>query len=202
MKEQRKQIITVGILVIILMSAGISFFLIRDAMAKIPDDIWFITQDGKEYRFGDSEKKIKLVEFMYTTCPEICPTTTQKMNLLKKDLEKEGVFGDKVQFLSITFDLYKDTPDELKTYMKNFDIKNDGNWIFLTGDNERSQESIDNLKRTTKPFNFYYKDPGDGYYMHTTLVFLLDENNRFIKKFPMGTDFNKEEVFKEIMSEI
>ena len=39
-------------------------------------------------------------------------------------------------------------------------------------------------------------------YVHSTFVFLLDENNKYIKKFPMGEDFNKKEVFDNIMDEI
>lgn len=197
-----KQIFTVALLVVLLTSAGISFFLIRDATATIPDDIWFITHEGKEYNFDDSEKKIKVLEFMYISCPEVCPTTTQKMVLLKKDLEKEGVFGEKVQFISITLNLYDDTPDQLKSYMKAFEIKNDGNWIFLTGDKDRIYESSDNLQEITKRFSFFYKDPGDGYYVHSSYVYIIDEDNQFVKKFPMGADFDKDDAFKKIMKEL
>jgi protein SCO1 len=199
---KKRPILTVALLVVLLTSAGISFFLIRDATAKIPDDIWFITHEGKEYHFADSEKKIKVLEFMYMNCPEVCPTTTQKMVLLKNDLEKEGVFGEKVQFISITLNLYDDTPEQLRAYMKNFQIKNDGNWIFLTGDKERIYESSDNLKEITKKFSFFYNDPGDGYYVHSSFVYIIDEDNQFVKKFPMGADFDKDDAFKKIMKEL
>ncbi|MDF2902882.1 MAG: lipoprotein, partial [Bacillus sp. (in: firmicutes)] len=49
---------------------------------------------------------------------------------------------------------------------------------------------------------FQFKDPGNGFYIHTSLTFLIDENNQFIKKFPMGEDFNKKDVFNKIMDEI
>jgi protein SCO1/2 len=198
----KKAYVIVIALILLGSLSGILFFIIRDANAKIPDDVSLVTQNGDPYIFKNADKKIKLIEFMYINCPDICPTTTQKMNLLRKDLEKEGVFGEKVQFITITIDPYRDTPEALRTYMKNFEIKNDGNWIFLTGDRNNIKEDLQDIKAAAEPFKFQFRDPGDGYYVHTSLTFLVDENNKFIKKFPMGEDFDKEEVFEKIMDEI
>lgn len=190
------------ILIIIGTVAGISYFILRDATAKIPDDISLITMNEEEYTFGKSDKKLKLVEFMYTHCPDICPTTTQKMNLLKKDLQKAGVFGKDIQFITITFDPYRDKPEALKRYMKMFEIENDGNWIMLTADPKNYEKDRQEIKKIADTFQFQYRDPGNGLYVHTSFTYLLDENNKFIKKFPMGEDFNKDEVFEKIMKEI
>lgn len=189
-------------LIILGITSGILFFVLRDANATIPDNVSLVTQNGDPYLFKEADKKLKLVEFMYINCPDICPTTTQKMNLLKKQLENEGVFGDKIQFITITIDPYNDTPEALTNYMKNFDIENDGNWIFLTGDPDNIKQDLQEIKSAAEPFKFQFRDPGDGYYVHTSLTFLVDENNKFIQKFPMGEDFNNKEVFKEIMKEI
>ncbi|MGS2779107.1 SCO family protein [Robertmurraya sp. GLU-23] len=191
-----------SIIVIVGITAGISFFLIRDANATIPDDIVLTTMNNESFDFSKTEKKIKLVEFMYTHCPDICPTTTLKMNQLKKDLEEEGVFGDKIQFLTVSIDSYRDTPEVMKSHMSHFEIKDDGNWLFLTGDPSNIKEDQKDIERLANTFQFQYRDPGDGFYVHSTFVFLVDENNKFIKKFPMGDDFNREDVFNKIMKEI
>lgn len=158
--------------------------------------------NNESFDFSKTEKKIKLVEFMYTHCPDICPTTTLKMNQLKKDLEEEGVFGDKIQFLTVSIDSYRDTPEVMKSHMSHFEIKDDGNWIFLTSDPNNIKEDQKDIERLANTFQFQYRDPGDGFYVHSTFVFLVDENNRFIKKFPMGEDFKREDVFNKIMKEI
>lgn len=134
-----------AIIVILGIAAGISFFIIRDMTSKIPEHITLLTDDEKVYDFAESDEKLKLVEFIYTHCPDICPTTTQRMNLLKSDLTNEGVFGDKVQFITVTIDPYRDTADVLKKYRSTFDIENDENWIFLTAD-------PDTLKRIRQKF--------------------------------------------------
>lgn len=190
------------IIIIIGISIGISYFLIRDASATIPDDITLVTMHDEPYNFGEADKKLKLVEFIYTHCPDICPTTTQRMNLLKKDLVEEGVYGDKIQFLTITIDPYRDTPEVLRKYMDSFEIEDDGNWILLTGDSDNIKEAHEEIRKVADTFQFQYRDPGNGFYIHSSFTFLIDENNEFIKKYPMGEEFNKDEVFNKIMKEI
>lgn len=198
----KKVIIICFTLVFLGIITGISFFLIRDANAQIPEETILIDQNGEEYRFSDDHKKVKLIEFIYTFCPDICPTTTQKMNLLKKDLQDKGVYGKEVEFITITIDPYRDTTDELRKYMEKFEIENDGNWIFLTGDPKNIKDAHRKIRSVADSLQFQYRDPGDGYLVHTSLTFLVDENNKFIKKFPMGEDFNKDEVFETIMKNL
>ncbi|GLB60744.1 SCO family protein [Cytobacillus sp. NCCP-133] len=198
-----KRIYIISTLIVIIgISAGISFFIIRDVTAKIPENITLVTSNEEVYDFASSEKKLKLVEFIYTHCPDICPTTTQRMNMLKSDLEQEGVYGEKIQFLTVTIDPYRDTTDVLRKYMNTFDIENDGNWILLTADPNNLKQDQYEIGELANTFQFQYRDPGDGFYVHSTFVYLLDENNKFIKKYPMGEDFNKNDVFKKIMKEI
>lgn len=198
----KKIYISCALVLVIGIVSGISFFLIRDANAQIPENITLVTQDHEEYTFSKAEKKVKLVEFVYTHCPDICPTTTQKMVLLQRDLEKEGVFGDKVKFITVTIDPFRDTPEVMKKYMETFEIKDDGNWLMLTGNPEKLKEEQKKIREIADSFQFQYRDPGNGFYVHTAFTYLIDENNKFIKKFPMGEDFNKGDVFEKIMKEI
>lgn len=191
-----------SIAVVIGIAVGISFFLIRDASAKIPSEISLVDQNGQNYNFGKDQTKLKLVEFVYTHCPDVCPTTTQKMSLLQKDLQKKGVFGKDIEFITITIDPYRDTPEVLKNYMNGFHLKNDGNWIFLSGNKADSKETQKKVREVANALQFQYMDPGNGYFIHSAFTFLLDENNKFIKKFPMGKEFNKKQVYDTIMSEL
>lgn len=188
--------------VFLLIAGGISFFLIRDANTKIPADITLINQNGDAYNIGKENSQLKLVEFIYTHCPDICPTTTQKMVKLQADLEKEGVFGQKIKFITITIDPYRDTPEVLQSYMKGFEIDNSDNWIFLTGEQNNMKAEQKKIRELAESLQFQYKDPGNGQFVHTSFTYLLDEDNKFIEKFPMGEDFDKQEVYEKIMKEI
>jgi protein SCO1/2 len=183
-------------------AAGISFFLIRDANAKIPTDITLLDQNGSTYNFGTDHKKLKLIEFIYTHCPDICPTTTQKMVELKNDFEKMGVFGKDIEFVTITIDPYRDTPEILTSYMQGFEINDNKGWMFLTGDKENITEDRQEIQKVADAMQFQYKDPGNGQFVHSTFTFLVDENNKFIDKFPMGEEFDKQEVYDTVMNKI
>lgn len=183
-------------------AAGISFFLVRDANAKIPAEVTLINQNGDSYNFGKDKTKLKLVEFIYTHCPDICPTTTQKMIDLKKDFEKVGVFGKDIEFLTITIDPYRDTPEILTDYMQGFEIENNKDWLFLTGDKQNIKKDRAEIKKVTDAMQFQFKDPGNGQFVHSTFTFLVDEDNKFIDKFPMGEDFDKQEVYDQVMDEL
>ncbi|MFJ5757543.1 SCO family protein [Neobacillus sp. NPDC093182] len=185
----------------LLITAGISYFLIRDASAKVPANIALMNQNGETRNFGE-DKKLKLVEFIYTNCPDICPTTTQKMVQLKSDLEKSNVFGKEIQFVTITIDPYRDTPEVLQKYMNAFEITNSDNWIFLTGDQENIKADQKKIREVAESLQFQYKDPGNGQFVHTSFTYLIDENNKYVSKFPMGEEFDKQEVYEEIMDEI
>ncbi|MFP7299982.1 SCO family protein [Neobacillus niacini] len=187
--------------VFLLITAGISYFLIRDASSKVPANITLVNQNGDSYQFGD-EKKLKLVEFIYTNCPDICPTTTQKMVQLQGDLEKSNVFGKEIEFITITIDPYRDTPEVLQKYMNAFDIQNSDDWIFLTGDQKNIKDDQRKIREVAESLQFQYKDPGNGQYVHTSFTYLIDENNKFISKFPMGEGFDMKEVYEKIMDEI
>ncbi|MEH7493477.1 SCO family protein [Neobacillus niacini] len=187
--------------VFLLITAGISFFLIRDASAEVPANITLVNQNGETFNFGE-DKKLKLVEFIYTNCPDICPTTTQKMVQLKSDLEKSNVFGKQIEFVTITIDPYRDTPEVLQKYMNAFEIPNSDNWIFLTGDQENIKADQKKIREVAESLQFQYKDPGNGQFVHTSFTYLIDGNNKYISKFPMGEEFDKQEVYEEIMDEI
>ena len=68
--------------------------------------------------------------FGFTNCPDVCPMTLNKMDIVLDKLEnkKKDV---KVFFISV--DPEKDTPEVIKEYLSNFDNK----FIGITGDPEK-----------------------------------------------------------------
>ncbi|WP_251553732.1 SCO family protein [Neobacillus muris] len=198
----KKVYLICSLAVIIGITAGISFFLIRDANASIPGDAALIDQNGDKYIFGADQTKLKLVEFIYTHCPDVCPMTTQKMVELKQDLQKNGAFGKDIEFITITIDPYRDRPEQLTKYMNGFNIENNGDWLFLTGENTNIKADQETLQKITEPLQFQYKDPGNGQFIHTTFAYLVDDKNKFVTKFPMGEDFDKQEAYNKIMDQI
>ncbi|WP_242223460.1 SCO family protein [Bacillus cereus group sp. BfR-BA-01380] len=189
----KKLYITFTLGLIIAIGIGIFYFTsYRKASAEIPKGIVMEDVNGASVSFDQLPKKLKLVEFMYTKCPDICPVTTYKMKHLRDELVKQKVFGTKIEFITITIDPKYDTKEVLEHYSKTFDMKETTGWHLLRGDEEET-------KQLAESFNFRYRDPGSGLYIHTSNSYLLDENNRLIEVFGMGErGFDSKEVLEKI----
>ena len=79
----------------------------------------FVNQDNETVTNETYKNKIYIVDFIFTTCPTICPKMTFHMRHLVEELEKY----DNVAFLSHTINPEYDTPDVLKEYAKQFSNK-------------------------------------------------------------------------------
>lgn len=193
----KKVYIIFAVLLILGISSGILYLkVIRPGNAELPQDVVMETAFGEEYAFAELPKKARLIEFMYTNCPDVCPVTSLEMSKVRNALEKEGVFGDKVEFVTVTIDPKRDTADVLKEYAGRFEVTSDDEgWIFLRGSEADTQKLADSL-------GFLYRDSGTGDMVHSTFTYFLDENNNLLEQFAMGQGFDREKVLKRIMNTI
>jgi len=109
-----------------------------------------------------------LLYFGYTTCPDVCPASlshyTESYELLSQKTK------DKVQFLWITVDPERDTPEAMENYVSHFSPE------FMLGLIPRSPEE---LQAVADAYHTYYEkvDYGSqvGYLMdHSAGVILID----------------------------
>ncbi len=131
----------------------------------------------------DFAGKPMLVFFGFTNCPSICPTGLQ---VITAALDK---LGDKAKSLTpvfITLDPERDTPAKLGAYMKNFhsSIRS------LSG-------SADDVTVAVKAYKVYAKKVSDqaqpnSYTIdHTSFVYLMDANGKYLKHFPHSVEPDK-----------
>lgn len=184
-------------LLVIGIAAGVFYLkVIQPGSLKLPDDVVMETAFENEYDFNDLPKKARLVEFMYTDCPDVCPITTLEMSKLKHSLENEGIFGEEVEFITITIDPKNDDQEVLQDYASRFEVTSDDDgWLFLNGSDEDTKKVADAL-------DFLYRDPGTGDIIHSTYVYFMDEDNNLLEKFTMGEGFDRDKAFNRIMRTI
>ena len=96
---------------------------------KVPE-FSLINQDEKKITNNDLVGKNYIVNFFFTSCPTICPSTTLNLIELQKKIQNYGIENFKI--LSISVDPKNDTPQKMKDYAlsMNIDLTN---WEFLTG---------------------------------------------------------------------
>ena len=110
--------------------------------------------------------------WLFTYCPDICPTTLTTLAAARDDLQIAGVNTNSLRIVFVTVDPLRDTPEQLKQYLSLFDANVTG----LTGTPE-------NIRATLKQFGIYAKkiDRGDGEYLydHSAAVFLYRGDGQF-----------------------
>ena len=132
---------------------------------KTPAPSFTLTdQNGKPFHFKPASGKLALVNFIYTTCPDVCPLFTAKLAAIQRTLAGEQ--RENYLLLSITTDPARDTPAKMKEYGEAFkpDFRR---WHFLTG-------SPKDLAQVWKDFGVRVQDLGNGQIQHTNLTTLID----------------------------
>ena len=136
----------------------------------------FILTDQNGEIFNSRKVNLKkLIYFGYTYCPDICPFDLLKIS---KIFENKPKLKNEIKPLFITVDPERDTTKKLKVFMENFDQS----ITALTG-------TEDEIKNVLKKFRIYVKlnkrGPNDSDYLvdHSSLIFLLDKNDSYIKFF-------------------
>jgi len=89
------------------------------------------TQNGSEYNFDRDSNDIIVLSFIFTRCPDVCPTITQSMKSVETLLTDEE--KNHITFVSITTDPLHDGPEELETYSQ----IHQASWPHLTGTYEQ-----------------------------------------------------------------
>jgi len=138
-----------------------------------------------------------LLLFIYTHCPDVCPTELANIAMLKSYLEGEQA-AVIPNVIAITFDALRDTPKVLKTYVAHFDK----DFIGVSGD----QKNIDQLVKyfgayyerviyddNDKPVTLKRNDPlpnnaiEKGYIInHTATTYLVSPDGQVLAGFPIS----------------
>ena len=84
-------------------------------------DFSFYSANGKVFNKTNLNDKWTLMYFGFTRCPDECPTTMYQISKLIKVLrEKEFPLNDK-QWVLVSIDPERDTPEDINKYAKGFD---------------------------------------------------------------------------------
>jgi protein SCO1/2 len=136
----------------------------------------FLLVDHNDAIFDSkNSNKKKLIYFGYTFCPDVCPFDILK---LSRFIDNNPDLKKKLDFIFITVDPDRDQPEQLKSFLGNFNPS----IIGLTGSKKQIQE-------VTKKFRIFVKinkssfDDENYLVDHSSLFFLVDKNNKYLTHF-------------------
>ena len=131
---------------------------------------------------SDYKGKVVLLNFGYTSCPDICPMVLNRMAAVMNELEDER---NKVQPMFITFDPKRDTIERLQQYLKYFG----DDFVGFTG-------SETQLAAVAKQYGVIAiaqkSDSAVGtLYTHSDYIYLLDQQGRVRALFAKSDSIDK-----------
>lgn len=147
--------------------------------AKYFPNVELTSHLGEKLRFFDDliKDKVVVVNFIYTTCPDVCPMETAQLTRVQRILGDR--LGKDVFFYSITIDPDHDTPEVLKDYRDRFGAK----WTFLTGD----EQDIIKLRRK---LGLYIEDIDGGENNHNVNMIMGNQKTgRWMKRSPFENPY-------------
>lgn len=141
-------------------------------------DFKFLDQNSTVVSNKTFEGKIYIADFIFLSCPTICP----KMNVEMKKVYNAYKDEPNVSFLSHTIDPENDTTQKLKEYSQLLEL-DENKWRFVNGD----RDSIYKIA-TESYFTTAYPDAKEpGGYVHGGGLLLVDKNGH-IRGVYDGTD--------------
>ena len=163
----------------------LSFLLTQSACMnnyKVIDDMndasfELVNQDSVRVTFPeDFRGQYVVMGFVYTNCPDICPLITQNLIKIQKDLG----YPSNVQFLGVSFDPLRDTPEILHRYKEVFKV--DENVNFLTGEPKVVQSFMDSVRVRTQESMRTTTDSGKEIYFlnHSDKIMVMNPKGEII----------------------
>jgi protein SCO1/2 len=92
-------------------------------------------QNGGEFTSEAMEGHVTVVDFVFTSCPSVCPSLTKKMSTLLPRTP------DNVRFLSISVDPENDTPARMTEFLDKYGTRSP-RWSFVTGDPKVVEKTV------------------------------------------------------------
>lgn len=193
-----------------LLAIGIVGALARPSASSQLEVFWeapqfgLIDQDGRHVGSQDLRGQVVVADFIYTSCRDICPLLSLRMQALQGRLQQEQLLGNGVQLLSFSVDPASDTPPVLKVYAARYRADS-MNWRFLTG---QEQEVIPlivdgfHLGVQALPPPTPAADTVPGHEAHSQVMhsgrFLLIDRQWRVRELYDGTELDIDRVVRDV----
>jgi protein SCO1/2 len=86
-------------------------------------------QRGQPYGLADLKGRVWVADFVFTSCPSVCPKLTKRMQEIQ---HRARNLGDAFHLVTFTVDPENDTPERLAAYANLYHAM-PNRWTFLTG---------------------------------------------------------------------
>jgi len=115
------------------------------ALGRSMGEHMFVDRKGQGVRLSEFRGKPLVVSMIYTSCHNICSTTTQNLARAVK-AARSAVGDDAFNVVTIGFDVRNDSPERMRGFARQRGVADERNWKFLSVADEASvQQLVDEL---------------------------------------------------------
>ncbi len=147
--------------------------------------------DGKPVRLSDLKGKVVVLNFVYTSCPDVCPLHAAAVASIQNAIN-QTVMKEIVRFVTITTDPARDTPPAMRSYGETHGL-DPVNWIFLTS----AAEAPGTTRKLAESYGLKFTPTADGDQMHGVVTHLIDKSGNLRARYH-GLKFNETNVILHI----
>lgn len=138
---------------------------------------------GTTVRLADFRDKIVILHFVYASCPDACPLHAERIAEVQAMVNRTPM-KDLVQFVTITTDPVRDTPEVLKGYGPAHGL-DAANWVFLTSGSDNPTAT----RELAEKYGLRFTEMPDGEQMHAAVTHVIDKNGDLRARFH-GLEFS------------
>lgn len=143
--------------------------------------------DGHAVSLADFRGKVVVLNFIYTSCPDICPLESERVAALQRMINPTDL-RDRVRFVSVTADPVRDTPDVIKAYGVAHGL-DPATWFFLTS----GADHPDATRVLSQRYHSQWREEPDGSLTHAAVFHVIDGEGRWRANFH-GLDWKPEHL--------
>lgn len=141
--------------------------MIDSPATKLPDFV-FTDHNGKRFDVSRFKDKWSLVFFGYTNCPDVCPTS---LTIMDKVSKQQGL-PKNMQYVFISVDPKRDTPEKLKEFVEYFNAE----FVGATG----PKAELDKFQEPLGVIFDYEGDTNSDDYVvnHFAAIYIIDPSGK------------------------
>ncbi len=151
---------------------------ISDQSLYLLDSTW--TSDvGREVKLGVLRGRVQVVAMFFSHCEYACPIVVEDMKRIERALP--AALRDRVDFLLVSFDSERDTPEALRAFRENRKLGT-AHWTLLRG-------REDDVRELAALLGINYQRDARGQFAHSNVIHLLNSEGEVIAQ---QTGLNKD----------
>lgn len=148
-------------------------------------------QDGQKLKLAELNGKTLVMAMIYTSCKTACPRLTAEMREIEEKLGKYD--SNKVRLVLISIDPKVDTPEKMKTYLKQNGFEGE-QWLFLRSNDANTREFANVL-------SVKYKQISPIDFSHSNIISIFSDRGVLTLQ-KEGLDSDVTEIVNEVKKQL